>query len=227
MSQVDEGSNRRHEPENLGVAVVANSQPADEAASFVERETRGRKRLLRFYLMLLAIPVALAVVVLIFGRSDRRVVMDEIQTQAPPIVQREVGEQIKPTIKSEVQTQISPTLGEIDGLKTRQVQIEEAAGSLKISQEETTATLRKENEALKTELKNDLKKLDNGVNERLSNLGSINERLKKLEALDERLIRLERQSIEGRLKNLETQIKELSGRRVNNGNQFPQPKKSP
>jgi hypothetical protein len=225
MSQVDEGSNRRYEPETPGATVAASSEA--DAGAFVARETRRRKRLLRVYLLLLAIPVALGIVVLIFGRSDRRLVMEELQTQAPPIVQREVGEQIKPTIKSEVQSQMSPTFGEIEGLKTRQAQIEEAAGSLKISQEETTAALRKENEALKNEVKNELRTLDNGVNEKLNRLDAINERLNRLDALNERLIRLERQSLNDRLNNLENRVKTIPGRGVIDAPRFPQKKNSP
>ncbi len=144
MSQVDEGSTRQRDSETSEVTVVRSSQPGDDAGSFVERETRRRKRLLRFYLMLLIIPVALAIVVLVYGRSDRRVVMDEIKAQAPPIVQREVGEQIRPTIETEVQKQISEPLTQID------TKINEVAQT-KVSQEEINK-IQGENAALRNDL---------------------------------------------------------------------------
>lgn len=144
MSQVDEGNARQRESESSEVTIVRSSQPEDDAGSFVERETRRRKRVLRFYLMLLIIPVALAIVVLVYGRSDRRAVMDEIKVQAPPIVQREVGEQIRPTIETEVQKQISQPLVQIDS------KINEVAQS-KVSQEEINK-IQDENAALRNEL---------------------------------------------------------------------------
>ncbi len=144
MSQVDEGSTRQRESEPIAVEAVSVPQAEGEAGSFVERETRRRKRLLRFYLMLLIIPVALAVIVLVYGRSDRRVVMDEIKAQAPPIVQREVGEQIRPTIETEVQKQISQPLEQIDS------KINEVAQT-KVSQEEINK-IQGENAALRNEL---------------------------------------------------------------------------
>jgi hypothetical protein len=144
MSQVDEGSTRQRDVETSEVTIVRSSQPEDDAGSFVERETRRRKRLLRFYLMLLIIPVALAIVILVFGRSDRRVVMDEIKAQTPPIVQREVGEQIRPTIETEVQKQISEPLTQID------TKINEVAQT-KVSQEEISK-IQGENAALRNEL---------------------------------------------------------------------------
>jgi hypothetical protein len=215
MAQVDVGNNRPLE---------------DETGRAVEREILRRKRLLKFYLLLLAVPVALGIIVLVFGRSDRRVVMDEIQTQAPTIVQKEVGEQIKPTIKSEVQSevqsqvqsevqsrvqsevqaQVGPALGQIDDLKTRQAKVDEVAGSLKASQQETATTLRRENEALKNEIKNDLKTLDNGVKEKLN----------KLDAINERLLKLERLRFEDRLNKLENRVESLTVRPGVNG--FPQ-----
>lgn len=144
MSQVDEGSTRQRESGRLPGEAATVPQGEDDAASFVERETRRRKRLLRFYLMLLIIPVALAIVILVYGRSDRRVVMDEIKAQAPPIVQREVGEQIRPTIETEVQKQISQPLVQIDS------KINEVAQS-KVSQEEISK-IQGENAALRNEL---------------------------------------------------------------------------
>jgi chaperonin cofactor prefoldin len=144
MSQVDEGSTRQRERESPAIEVIGNSQAQDEAGSFVERETRRRKRLLRLYLMLLIIPVALAIVILIYGRSDRRAVMDEIKAQAPPIVQREVGQQIKPTIETEVQKQISQPLEQIDS------KINEVAQT-KVSQEEINK-IQGENAALRNQL---------------------------------------------------------------------------
>jgi hypothetical protein len=219
MSDVDEGNN----PPPESNEVAEEKQAEDDAESFLERETQRRQQSLKLYLALLAIPVALGIVVLIFGRSDRRLVLDEIRTQAPPLVQREVGEQLKPTIKSEVQTQISPTLGEIDGLKTRQTQIEEVSGSLKTLQAETTATLRKDNEAFKSEVKSELRTLS-GVNEKLNGLDALNERLNSLERqeLDARL-----RDLATRLRNLENRVKMLEGREANNGNQIPQPRKTP
>jgi hypothetical protein len=166
--------------------------PQPEAISFVERETRRRKRLLRFYLAMLAIPVALGIVVLIFGRSDSRMVIDEIKAQAPPIVKEAVGDQIKPTIKDEVKNQITPTLEQLGTLKTRQDKVEETTGSLKASQEETSTRLQKENEAIKS----DLGKLDQGIKETLDK-----------EKQD--LIR-ERQALEDRVKNLEERVRAIS-----------------
>jgi hypothetical protein len=145
MSQVDEGS--RRQPESSGLAIEVGGSPQMTEAgseSFLERETRRRKRLLRLYLALLIIPIALAILVLVYGRSDRRVVMDEIKVQAPPIVQREVGEQIAPTIKTEVQKQISQPLEQID------TKINEVAQS-KVSQEEINK-IQGENAALRNEL---------------------------------------------------------------------------
>jgi flagellar motility protein MotE (MotC chaperone) len=217
---------------------VSNRPVEDETGQAVEREILRRKRLLRFYLLLLAIPVALGIIVLVFGRSDRRMVKEEIQTQAPTIVQREVGEQIKPTIKSEVQSevqsavqaQVGPALGQLDDLKTRQARVEEVAGSLSASQQETTTALRRENEALKSEVKNELRTLDSGVNQKLSKLDAVNEklnrldaindRLNKLDAINDRLIKLERQGIGDRLNKLENRVETLTVRPGING--FPQ-----
>lgn len=144
MSQVDEGSRRQREREGFTIETVNVSHAEDDAGSFVERETRRRKRLLRVYLMLLIIPVALAIVVLVYGRSDRRVLMDEIKTQAPPIVQREVGEQIRPTVETEVQKQIAQPLVQIDN------KINEVAQT-KVSQEEINK-IQEENKSLRNEL---------------------------------------------------------------------------
>ncbi|HUQ33198.1 MAG TPA: hypothetical protein VM095_13840 [Pyrinomonadaceae bacterium] len=182
MSQVDERSKAR---------------PEDETGAAVEREIRRRKRLLRLYLMLLIIPVALGIIVLIFGRSDRRLVTDEIQTQASTIVQKEIGEQIKPTIQSEVQNQVAPTLGQIDELKTRQ--------------DATAKALREENNYLKYQLH----QLNSDVIEKLN----------KLDAFNDRLIRLERQRFEDRIKKLENRIESLSVRPGVNG--FPQKDPNP
>lgn len=178
MSQVDEGSTRQRERESATIEVLRNSQAEDEAGSFVERETRRRKRLLRLYLTLLIIPVALAIVILVYGRSDRRIVIDEIKAQAPPIVQKEVGQQIKPTIETEVQKQISQPLEQIDSkinevaqTKVSQEEINKIQGenaalrnelSVKIdevdkakaSREEVTKTVQAGNEAIKSELNN-------------------------------------------------------------------------
>jgi hypothetical protein len=147
MSQADEERGRQSETQGRAVEVTQDPQAGDDAAaagSFVEREIRRRKRLLRLYLLLLVIPVALAIVVLIYGRSDRRIVMDEIKAQAPPIVQREVGQQIRPTIETEVQKQISQPLEQIDG------KINEVAQS-KVSQAEITR-IEEENKSLRNEL---------------------------------------------------------------------------
>lgn len=132
----------------MSQVVEGNIPRREEGGSFVEREARRRRRLLRFYLLLLIIPIALAIVVLVFGRSDRTLVIDEIKSQAPSLVQREVGQQIRPTIQSEVKNQISPTLGQIDG------KINQVAETSKVSLEETNKRLQEENEALKTELNN-------------------------------------------------------------------------
>jgi regulator of replication initiation timing len=148
MSQPDSENIPQPERGRPGVGVSGSLQADAEALSFVERETRRRKRLLRFYLLLLAIPVAVGVAVLIFGRSDTRLVIDEIKTQAPAIVKSAVGDQIKPTIKEEVKNQISPTLGQIDS------KISEVAQSSKTSLEEANKKLQAENESLKTELNN-------------------------------------------------------------------------
>lgn len=170
MAQVDEGGTRRPEFESLSRGSVASVQAEDEAGSFLERETTRRKRTLGLYLALLAVPVALGIAVLVFGRSDRRLVLDEIKTQAPPIVQKEVGEQIAPTIRSEVQSQFAPTLEQIAGLQNQQGEVRnelatarseinaveaqqnQTAASLRASQQETATALRKENQSLKTEL---------------------------------------------------------------------------
>ena len=146
MSQADEGSRSQSGRENSAAGHVRSPQAGmADAATFVERETRRRKRLLRFYLALLIIPVALAIVVLVFGRSDRRVVMDEIREQAPPIVQRELGERIEPTIRTEVQKQITQPLEQIDS------KINEVAQS-KASREEVTKTVEAGNESLRNEI---------------------------------------------------------------------------
>jgi hypothetical protein len=229
------------------VDVIDNRQTEDETGRAVEREILWRKRLLRFYLLLLIIPVALGISVLVFGRSDRRMMKEEIQTQAPTIVQREVGEQIKPTIQSEVQsevqsavqtqvqsevqTRVGPALGQLDDLKTRQDKVEEVIGSLSASQQKIAALLRSENEALR----NELRTLDSGVNrklskldavsEKLNRLDAINDKLNKLDAINERLIRLERQSLADRLNKLENRVESLTVRPGANG--FPQKEPKP
>ena len=103
------------------------------ASSFVERETLRQKRLLRFYLSLLLVPVILGVAILIFGRSDRRVVTDEIKKQAPTIVRTEIQEQVRPAIQSEVKTQVSSSLGEIGEMKARQETLTNEVNQIKSS----------------------------------------------------------------------------------------------
>jgi len=254
MAQVNQGSR----PE-FGSLSSNTAAAEDEAGSFLERETRRRKRLLRFYLALLAVPVALGIAVLVFGRSDRKLVLDEIKAQAPPIVQKEVGEQIAPTIRSEVQSQFAPTLEQIAGLQNQQgevknelaaarneinvveqrqsqtvaslkasqqeteatlrkenqslkTQIDTVAGSVKSSQQETTAALRRESESIKSEVRADIRALDNGVNQKLRKLDGLDEKLNRLDAINNRLIQLERQSVEDRVRKLEKQVEALSTR---------------
>jgi uncharacterized coiled-coil DUF342 family protein len=169
MAQVDKGGNRPPEVVSLPRDPNAPPQAEDDAGSFLERETLRRKRLLRFYLALLAVPVALGIIVLVFGRSDRQLVMEEIKTQDPPIVQKEVGEQIAPTVKSEVRNQFAPTLEQIAGLQSQQGEVKnelaatrqqvagvgqqqnQIATSLTAAQQETAA-LRKENQSLKSQI---------------------------------------------------------------------------
>lgn len=168
--EVDQGSNRRPEFEIRSGNSVTSPLAEDDAGSFLERETQRRKRMLRFYLALLAVPVALGIAVLVFGRSDRKLVMEEIRVQAPPIVQQQVGEQIAPTIKSEVQNQFAPTLEQIAGLQSQQGEVKnelaaardeinvveqrqnQTAASLRASQQETETALRRENQSLKTQI---------------------------------------------------------------------------
>ena len=137
----EENPQHRRETEPLsykrgapGPASNAEGRGGDETtSSFVEREAKRRRRLLRFYLALLAVPVILGVALLIFGRSDRREIMDEIRKQAPPIVRSEIKEQVKPAIQSEVQTQVSSRLGEIGELKARQELLSSEVNQLKSS----------------------------------------------------------------------------------------------
>jgi ABC-type lipoprotein release transport system permease subunit len=203
MAQPNSENIPQPEREEPKVEVSANSQ-ADAEISFVERETRRRKRLLRFYLAMLAIPVALGIVVLIFGRSDSRMVIDEIKTQAPAIVKSAVGDQIKPTIKEEVKNQINPTLEQLGTLQTRQEKVEETTGSLKASQEETSTRLQRDNEALRS----DLGKLDQGISEKLNK--------ERQDLINER------QALEKRVKTLEQQVKAISTprRTTNNMNRI-------
>lgn len=230
MSQVDEGNTRGRDGETSEVTVVRSSQPADDAGSFVERETRRRKRLLRFYLMLLIIPVALAIIILIFGRSDRRVVMDEIKAQAPPIVQREVGQQIRPTIETEVQKQITQPLEQID------TKINEVAQT-KVSQEEITK-IQGENAALRNELSVKIDEVDkakasreevtktvqagnealrNEVNNRFVQSGVSREEFNRLQE-ENKALRTELNSIknglEGRIQALQQRVISLSNTRI-------------
>ncbi|MDT4955139.1 MAG: hypothetical protein QOJ02_3277 [Acidobacteriota bacterium] len=215
MSQPDSENIPQPERGRPGVEVSGNSQADAEALSFVERETRRRKRLLRFYLLLLAIPVAVGVAVLIFGRSDSRLVIDEIRSQAPRIVQREVGEQIRPTIKTEVQNQISPTLGQIDS------KISEVAQSSKDSLEETNKKLQAENESLKTELNN---KINDVAQSRVSReeLQKQNESLKTelnssrdaaIQGINQRLGQLQT-GLEGKIRVLQQRVEVLPRQRT-------------
>jgi hypothetical protein len=203
MSQADEESNRPIKQDISGFNAEGTSQSVNEASAFIARETRRRKRLLKFYLALLAVPVALGIAVLIFGRSDSRLVMDEIKTQAPPIVQREVGEQLKPTIKSEVQTevgeqlrptvksevetQVNPALGMIDDLRKEQAQLKQADESLKASQENAVRTIKNES--------------GESVRSQLAELG--------VPAINNRLGKLEGQNLDARLRKLEGMVEKL------------------
>jgi hypothetical protein len=244
MSQVDEGRPRQREAESSEVTVVRSSQPEDEASSFVERETRRRKRLLRFYLLLLVIPVVLAIVILVYGRSDRRVVMDEIRAQAPPIVQREVGEQIRPTIETEVHKQITQPLEQIDTkinevaqTKVSQEELNKIQGesaalknelSVKIdevdkskaSREEVTKTVQAGNDALRSE-----------VNNRFVQSGVSREEFNQLRE-ENRVLRNElnnvKSGLEGRIQALQQRVISLSNGRIrpNDGIQ-PNPRRTP
>lgn len=256
MAQVDEAGDRPPEVGSLPRDPVSPMQTEDEAGSFLERETLRRKRLLKVYLALLAVPVALGIAVLVFGRSDRRLVLEEIKTQAPPIVQQEVGEQIAPTVRSEVQTQFAPTLEQLAGLQSQQAevknqldaarqevagvgqqqnqiassltatqqetaalrkdnqslkaQVETVAGSVKNTQQETTAALRRESEAIKTDIRTEMKAFNNGVDQKLRKLDGLDEKLNRLDAINNRLIQLERQSVEERVRRLESRVDALA-----------------
>lgn len=108
-------------------------EESQDTSSFVEREMRRQKRILRFYLLLLLVPVILGIAILIFGRSDRRVVTDEIKKQAPTIVRSEIQDQVRPAIQTEVKTQVSSSLGEIGELKTRQESLTNEVNQIKSS----------------------------------------------------------------------------------------------
>jgi DNA repair exonuclease SbcCD ATPase subunit len=193
------------------------SRSEDEALSFVERETRRRKRLLRFYLAMLAVPILLAAAVLLFGRSDRQMVTEEIKTQAPAVVRQAAGDQFAPAIQTEVQNQITPTLGQINELKTRQDSIAEevktlSASNAKLTPEEVE-TIRQSGQRLSrqdtaiAELQNAtrqsgerLANQDAAIRELQTQTASISGQLKNLS------------EIQGRLGRLEAQIKILSGK---------------
>ncbi len=145
-------------------------------------------------------------------------------------MQKEVGEQIAPTVRSEVQNQFAPTLEQIAGLQSQQGEVKneldaarneidaveqrqnQTAARLQASQQETTVALRKESESLKSEVRADIKALDNGVNQKLRKFDGLDEKLNRLDALNNRLIQLERQSVEDRVRKLEKQVEALTAR---------------
>jgi len=148
MSRMDKGQEPQIQPEEIidpgelvkpKSRVDATGREFKRVASFVERETQRQKRMLGFYLSLLMIPVLLGVAVLIFGRSDRRVVTDEIKQQAPTIVRGEIQEQVRPAIQNEVQTQVSSSLRVIGELKARQESLTNEVNQIKTSDARLTA----------------------------------------------------------------------------------------
>lgn len=160
--------------------------------TFADRETRRRKRQLRFYLALLAIPIAVGIVILIFGRSDSQMVTDEIRKQASPVVEKEIREQIKPTIQSEVETQVSSikpalqseiktqlseSLNQIDQVKTEQARLANDVNVLKSSEVKLTpedlTTIRQSREML-----NQLQKKDVHIQKLQSRIDFLERRMK-------------------------------------------------
>jgi signal transduction histidine kinase len=109
----------------------AGGQEGAITPSFVERETRRQKRMLRVFLALLMIPLILGVALLVFGRSDRQAVLDELRKQAPPIVRSEIQEQVRPAIQSEVKTQVTSSLGVISEIKERQESLTNEVNQIK------------------------------------------------------------------------------------------------
>lgn len=215
MSQLDKGKTPRQEPIMSEASIVANSQPdenpqlEDEADSFVAREASRRKRLLRFYLILLAVPVALAIAVLIFGRSDRQVVMETIEREAPAIVQEEVGNQVQPAINAEVKNQIAPTLNEIKGL-------EQKTDMLSNSQKEIEVSLRNEAQSLRSKIDDKANTVSVETQAKINRLEA--DSIRKLTA------------IENKIRALEDRINKLpkSGRLIDDQILKPiEPKKSP
>lgn len=163
------------------------ARPADEGLSFVERETRRRKRLLRFYLAMLAVPLLLAAAVLLFGRSDRQMVREELKTQAPAVVRQVAGDQFAPAIQTEVQNQITPTITQINELKTSQAAIAEEVKTLSASNAKLTPedveTIRQSGERFarqETAIK-ELQTQTAAISSQLRNLSDIQGKLDRLE----------------------------------------------
>lgn len=164
MSDVDEGNNPPPESNKVAAKVAEekqaeDTQPEGDAESFLEREIERRQQSLKLYLALLAIPVALGIVVLIFGRSDRQMVTDEINNKSANIVARELETQIQPNINQAVENinaavekRFSPTLTKIDNLNARQDEIQKTTGSLNASQQQLTTKLKSETDSLRNEI---------------------------------------------------------------------------
>jgi chromosome segregation ATPase len=198
---------------------TAYTSEEDAGMSFVEREMRRRKRLLRFYLALLIIPVLLGIAVLIFGRSDRQMVTEELKNQTPLVVRETVGTQVAPAIQTEVEKQITPTLGQINELKTRQDSITNEVKTLSAS---TTKLTPEEVESIRQSGER-LAKQDAIINELQTTTRQSQERFNRQDAMI-RDIQKQNESIRGqmrdqnlsdinaRLGRLEGQIKALSGR---------------
>ena len=187
--------------------------------TFADRETQRRKRQLRLYLALLAIPIAVGIVILIYGRSDSQMVTDEIRKQASPVVEKEIREQIKPTIQSEVETQVSSikpalqseiktqlsdSLNQIDQVKTEQARLANDVNVLKSSEVKLTpedlTTIRQSREML-----NQLQRKDQHIQKLQSRIDFLERRLKvtpdpKLQVIPEKLEKQDKTIIENPIK---------------------------
>ena len=202
---------------------TAYSSEEDAGMSFVEREMRRRKRLLRVYLALLIIPVLLGIAVLVFGRSDRQMVAEELKNQTPSVVRETVGTQVAPAIQTEVEKQIAPTLGQINELKTRQDSIADevktlSASTTKLSPEEVEvirqsgARLAKQ-DAVISELQTATRQSQERFNRQETMISNIQ---KQNESIRNQMRELNLSDINAKLGRLEREIKVLSGR-LNNG----------
>lgn len=107
--------------------------PTSRIENAVERELARRRRMLRFYLLLLLVPLGLAAWFLAAGRTDQEVLGQAVETRIAPVEER--------------YARIAPKLDRVESLDEALPVVEKAAEQLQ-AQEEKVAALQQQVQAI-------------------------------------------------------------------------------